>query len=446
MTWGSKVVWSEGMFLRPQHFQQQDRALQRLVEGRVAGLRPYDWGFLELELEQEGLALGRIGLRRCRAILPDGTPVQIPEDLPTPPPLAVDEALRDQLVCLALPMRRFGQAEVSRSGEGTDMARFVAMEEEVRDANLSGSGSTGIEICREALRLLPASADLGPYAVLGVCRVTQLQPDGTVQLDAAYIPPMLDCSAFPALGAMVSELNGKLRQTASTLAERVSLTRQQASDLSSFLRLQLVNRYATLFAHWDGSPRLHPELLYRTLLELAGELATFTRESRRPPEFTRYRHDDLHSTFGPVMGELRRGLAISFEENVLKLPLEERKFGVRVSPIADNTLLANASFVLEVTADIPPERLRSLFPTRVKVGPVEEISNLVNFRLSGIPITPLPAAPRQLPFHAGATYLELERGGELWTRLTTSGAFAFHVAQPDELPGLKMVFWAIKGS
>jgi hypothetical protein len=225
------------MFLRPQHFQQQDRALQRLVEGRVAGLRPYDWGFLELELEQEGLALGRIGLRSCRAILPDGTPVYMPEELPAPPPLAVDGALRDQLVCLALPLRRVGQAEVSRNGESTDTARYSAVEEEVRDGNLDGSGSAQIEICREALRLLPESADLGPYAAIGVCRVTQVQPDGTVQLDPAYIPPMLDCSASAGLAAIVSELNGKLRQTASALAERVSLSRQQASDLSSFLRL-----------------------------------------------------------------------------------------------------------------------------------------------------------------------------------------------------------------
>ena len=25
MTWQNKVMWTEGMFLQPQHFQQQDR-------------------------------------------------------------------------------------------------------------------------------------------------------------------------------------------------------------------------------------------------------------------------------------------------------------------------------------------------------------------------------------------------------------------------------------
>ncbi|MDG4584969.1 MAG: type VI secretion system baseplate subunit TssK, partial [Candidatus Competibacter sp.] len=44
MSWYSKVVWSEGMFLRPQHFQQQDRYLEALVRQSCRHLRPYDWG------------------------------------------------------------------------------------------------------------------------------------------------------------------------------------------------------------------------------------------------------------------------------------------------------------------------------------------------------------------------------------------------------------------
>ena len=42
MSWHSKVVWSEGMFLRPQHFQQQDRYLEALVRHSCGYLRPYD--------------------------------------------------------------------------------------------------------------------------------------------------------------------------------------------------------------------------------------------------------------------------------------------------------------------------------------------------------------------------------------------------------------------
>ena len=33
MSWKNKVVWSEGLFLRPQHFQQHDRYIEAFVEG-----------------------------------------------------------------------------------------------------------------------------------------------------------------------------------------------------------------------------------------------------------------------------------------------------------------------------------------------------------------------------------------------------------------------------
>ena len=34
MSWYNKVIWSEGMFLRPAHFQQHNRYVENLVEMR----------------------------------------------------------------------------------------------------------------------------------------------------------------------------------------------------------------------------------------------------------------------------------------------------------------------------------------------------------------------------------------------------------------------------
>ena len=58
----SRVVWSEGMFLRPQHFQQHDRHIEKWVQGRCLGLRSFDWGFRSLRFDHGQLAIGRIAL------------------------------------------------------------------------------------------------------------------------------------------------------------------------------------------------------------------------------------------------------------------------------------------------------------------------------------------------------------------------------------------------
>ena len=39
MTWHNKVIWTEGMFLQPQHFQQHDRFLARQAHLRF-GIAP----------------------------------------------------------------------------------------------------------------------------------------------------------------------------------------------------------------------------------------------------------------------------------------------------------------------------------------------------------------------------------------------------------------------
>ena len=62
MSWSSRVIWQEGMFLRAQHFQQQDRWLESLVRGAFRPLRPHPWGITELTLDRDLLATGRFAV------------------------------------------------------------------------------------------------------------------------------------------------------------------------------------------------------------------------------------------------------------------------------------------------------------------------------------------------------------------------------------------------
>lgn len=51
MSQNNKVIWSEGLFLRPQHFQQQDRHVDALVRHSLGALVPYGHGFLALRID-----------------------------------------------------------------------------------------------------------------------------------------------------------------------------------------------------------------------------------------------------------------------------------------------------------------------------------------------------------------------------------------------------------
>src|SRR5215469_10238944 len=103
MSWDNKVIWSEGLFLRPQHFQQSDRYVEKLVRSRIAALRPYPWGLTELKLNREMLALGKFAVDEACGVLEDGTPFSVPDDADHPAPLDVPENTRNTVIYLALP-------------------------------------------------------------------------------------------------------------------------------------------------------------------------------------------------------------------------------------------------------------------------------------------------------------------------------------------------------
>src|SRR5437667_12093943 len=86
MTWTNRVVWQEGMFLRAQHFQQQDRWLEMLVRTRAAALRPHSWGVIEMSIDRDLLSTGRFALSSAVGVFEDGTPFAVPGETDHPPP------------------------------------------------------------------------------------------------------------------------------------------------------------------------------------------------------------------------------------------------------------------------------------------------------------------------------------------------------------------------
>jgi type VI secretion system protein ImpJ len=444
MAGNGRVVWSEGMFLRPQHFQQQDRHVEDLLRGVIGALGGHLWGFAGLEINRELLRDGKLALASASGLFPDGTPFAIPEDAPPPLPLDVPEGTRGALVSLVLPVRQPGAVEVARREEGDGVARWTAAEIEVADANAGSAERAGIEVGRLRLGYSLEGEEKAGFVGIGIARIAEVRPNREVVLDEGYIPPCLAAAVSPVLGALMTDLRGRLRARGEELAARVGGGgRQGVSDISLFLLLQIVNRAEPLIAHFLDSGPIHPERLFAACVALAGELAAYSSERRRPPAFPPYRHHDPQNSFVPVEIELRRALSVAIDYAAIQIPLEEnQRWGIRVAQVADRSLFSAATFVLAVRADMSAESLRRHFPAQVKIGPVEKIADLVNVALPGIAVRPLSAAPRQLPFHAGFTYFELDRRAEYFKLLPRSTGMAIHLA--GNFPKVEMECWAIK--
>ena len=443
MSLDSRVIWSEGMFLNPQHFQQQDRYIERYIDSKCAAYSAYGWGVHEFEVDQQLLKLGKISLLRARGVLPDGTPFNFPSIDDAPPVIEVPAGTHNTVVYIGVPVRRPGAIDVLPKENSQGLARYYSTELQVRDVTIEGGDSQSLDVAKLRLRLLLETDDLSGYACLGLIRISEAREDKDILLDEQYLATSLDCKAVPRLSGFIAELVGLLRHRGESIAGRLADTRRGGTaEIADYMLLQLVNRLEPFVQHLTTIKGLHPLDLYAEALKMAGELSTFVTKNKRPPVFPPYLHDNLQQTFTPLTNALREYLSMVYEQTAVALNLVEKKYGIRVSEISDRSLLTTAMFVLAVRADVSDDVIRSRLPAQIKIGSVERIRQLVNAAMPGIAIKPLPVAPRQIPFRAGYTYFELDRHSEFWKELQQSGGFALHLG--GDFPGIEMEFWAVR--
>ncbi|MGY3893802.1 type VI secretion system baseplate subunit TssK [Aeromonas enterica] len=438
----NRVIWREGLFIKPQHFQQQQRHSEYALHARLSALSDYFYGLQSLAINEDYLGFGRVALVGATGILPDGTVFNIPNDDMLPVPLEItDASVANQKVYLALPLSVNGVCEVNQGGQVA--TRLQAHRHDVRDLHSEGGDVVSLEVGRVSLRLMLEREDRSAYASLAIARILDKRPDGGLVLDPNFMPCSISVSAIPTLKRFLGESAGLVAERARSLSQRIAAPGQQGvADVAEFMMLQLLNRAQPQLSHLSRLGTLHPERLHEALVQLCGELMTFTDESRLPPEFPAYRHDDQQVSFEPVMLALRQALSTVLSPRAVSIQLRKHQYGIMVAMVNESELIVSADFVLAVRARMPQEQLRKQLLQQTKVASSDKIRELISLQLPGIPLLPLPVAPRQLPYHAGYSYFQLDRQSPAWQMLAVGNTLAFHIA--GDFPELDMQLWAIR--
>ncbi|CAJ0723838.1 MULTISPECIES: type VI secretion system baseplate subunit TssK [Ralstonia] len=447
MSWYNKVVWSEGLFLRPQLFQQQERYLEHFAHKRAAALSPFFWGFHHLAIDAEALALGKLVVSGAAGIFQDGTPFDAPAHAKLPAPLALRHEHLNQIIYLAVPIRTPNAEETSFEDAQDSLARYRSFEEDLLDANSIGQGPKLVQLGDLRLRLMPEKELTESWLGMPLAKVTEIRADGSARLDAGLIPPANVYTASALLQTWLAEVHGLLRLRATSMAERLTASSTRggdAAEISEYLILQLFNRAEPVLEHMLAAKADSPEALYVQLTALAGELSTFVRTAtRRPnPDYPAYRHDEPHTCIKPVVDDLRFLLNVVLERGAQRIELRDQQHGIRLAVLDPAEFERFNTFVLAVGAQLPSDVLQQQFPAQAKVGPAERLAELIRSHLPGIPLQAMPVPPRQIPFNAGQVYFELPQDHPLWAQVQRYGGLALHVA--GNFPELRLELWGVR--
>lgn len=439
----NRIVWHEGMFLQPHHFQQQDRFIENLIHQKQMSKDKNYWGFNLLTLDEDLIGLGKIGVKAARGIFPDGTYFEIPGIDHPPIPFDITEGLDNTTLYLAVPLRQGGIADAgAKEAEQTYRNKvFSAM---ISDSIADSYSDAEVQVGSLACRILSEYDDLSAYSVLPITCIKESRTNQQISFDQGFETAWLDAHSSNILSSFVEEIHGLIHHRAEMLASRLTDTKQAGTaEIVDFMLLQLLNRYEPIFHYLKNKHPLHPEYLYAETIQLMGEMATYTSKTRRTIEPHIYQHENLKLTYQAIIREIKDMLSMVLEQNAVSIKLEFEKHGLWTGNIVDKTLIRDCKFILSVFADVPSDDLKSNFPSQVKIGPIEQINTLVSKALPGVPISPIAVAPRQIPYHANFDYFVIDTTHDLWLLLEKSSGIAIHVG--SNIPNMKLELWAVKG-
>jgi type VI secretion system protein ImpJ len=439
----SKIVWAEGMYLGPHHFQAQNRYFEDSVHFATASLWSDAYGFVDYQLDTDALRNGTVALLHARGIFEDGMAFDMPECDPLPEPCRIGERFSptaDHLtVDLAVPRWFADGQNCNLEGAPDKNSRYNRVEEILHDEN-TGRDEKPVQLARKNIRLVLDGSEGIQVLTLPVARVVR-DGSGRFTYDPKFVAPSLRFVASPYLTEMLKRLIEILEEKSAT----VSQEQQQAGGtfqagistrhVAQFWFLHAINSSLTPLRHLLLSKHGHPEELFREMSRLAGALCTFGFEAH-PRSLPSYNHRDPSSCFEALDEHIRRHLEIVVPSQAISIPLKAGERYFYEGEIMDQRCLGRSRWILGIHSAVGEADLISKTTQLVKVCSAKFVSELVKRALPGLPLTHLQSPPSTIATKVDSQYFTISRTGPCWEHIVQTHSVGVYV--PGELPSPEM--------
>jgi type VI secretion system protein ImpJ len=444
----SKVLWGEGLFLRPQHFQRQDAYHEWRLAETARAIHPYAWGVRRLKVDVDALASGMLRFTELQVVLPDGELCSAPQEDELPPPvslLQVPAGLSELAFHLALAPMRANATNFTGSDaqDARSDLRYAQVQQEAADW-FTTAAPAQVSVLRRRLRVLADNEPRDHLVSLPLLRLRR-SATGSFELDARFVPPSMSLAASPVLVAMLRRLLDMLQAKVDALygfhrEPSKHVIEFRSGDVASFWLLHTASSAFAALSHLHHHPGLHPERLYERLLELAGALMTFSKRfslADLPP----YAHEAPGAAFARLDEIIRELLETVISTRYFAIALEEVKPSFHHGRLESQKIGAATSLYLSVQSAMPPADLVQAVPLRFKVGAPDDVEKLVLSAMAGIRLTHAPQVPAAIPVKPGCYYFAIEPRGPLYERMLQSQTITLYV--PSGIPDLQLELFAL---
>lgn len=436
-----RVVWTEGMFMTPHHFQQLDLYHEALVDTRLRGLASQPWGVVSIEFDLEALRAGQMQLMRFFGMLPDGLPLSFERGQPEAPAARLVEGYfqpaRPVLdVFLGVPKERSNVESYGSNERQGSNPRFTPAKRPVSDLH-SATSILPMEFARPNAALLFGTEPRDDFEAMKIAELTR-DATGALALVDNYVPPCLRVDASP---FVMTELRKLLRIMVSKQRELATRRKHRdesslefaASDVTMFLELSALNNLIPFLQHAQEAGDLLPRDVYLMLSQCAGQLCSFTT-SVDPATLPSFQFTNLRTTFQELFELLDKELRSVAREQCIQVPMQAGQDRVYRGSLEDERLARCGQFLLKlICPDMPRKAAAEQLPKLAKAASGSEIQGLVQAAAPGVPIQVTYQPPPEVPIQSDAVYFELSTQDGYWKSVMRERSLAVYLPHPFEI-------------
>ena len=436
-----QVVWKEGIFISPQHFQQQALHFKSYIHNYASTVGyTKHYGLGDITVNTDLLKMGKIAISDCFGLFPDGHYFHLDEEIVIDVP---QDAVKKTLYLL-IPIALKGAPAYGQSAD--EATRFICQTMTSYNNSSQESDSLEIEVARDNVGLSIGETDMAGYMSFPIARILETRESGEIVFDSSFVPACIHFQASIYLSDKVKMLQSLIQNRADEVNKRIAAGQQNKSEQTlykDYLWLQTLNRWLP-WAAWIQHDLQYPtHQLYRDLCTLSADISGLTPEL--PDSFPELNYDQLYQVFSPIFMKLRDQLSLVLQDSVVEYRWDRELFDKRrlLRTIIQNPdAMLTRRFVMSVESSLDTETLAQTIPQSITMAGKSNIVELVRNAMSGVEVKHLAVAPNELKPKASAAYFEINIHHQLWQDMLQKGE-TLHMHVNTRVPDLDVILYAI---
>lgn len=432
----SRVVWSEGMYLAPHHFQTQSRYFEDSIAFLASNFWQESYGLLQVEMDSKAIRNGTISLLHASGMFQDGLTFDMSTSDVLPPSRTVSSLVAsmdaDLVLYLAVPVRRSNGYDMSTE-ESESGARYSGVSRILRDET-NGIDEYEVEFARKNIVIIGQGERSSSLLSLPIARILR-DPSGQFTYDKDFVPCSLSIGASDALMLSLKRLIDVLTEKSATVAKPVHASnRLQAdslpADIANYWFLHAIYSALPPLRHHVAARRAHPSETFLELSRLSGALCTFALDSD-PRDLPNYDHANPGPAFAALCTHILKHLEIIIPTNTIGLEFTLSGPYMHSAPILDERCLRRSRWVLGIRSSLGESEQLRLVPRLVKVCSARFVPELVKRALPGMTLTHMPVPPSAMRASVDMQYYSIDTAGPCWQHILSAQSVGIYI--PGEI-------------